>query len=336
MRSPCEDICHRSTGAVIWHPELSQPFVQLGDATIEGTEIVGGLEPPNGLEFGQALGMRLGRENSSTSSGTATGASSNASTNRENSSGVSVMVWYSAITDSARATALSSTNAVIDCPANVAASRTSASLRGLTRNAHLRSRCWVRFLMLLWRSTTWTLPRSTRCVSSITQCSACAHRAVTMRFGSIARVTVCLPKIRSELVYLASLAEGSEVVVPFPIATRSGEFVALVDGADGVRHASLVTWLGGEVRRPGRSASAATLFRIGKALGRTHQFSESFDPPDGFDLPIWDVAAMFDSERLRLVESVSHRRLIERAAQWVEEHFDELTLGGVGKVTEWS
>lgn len=132
-------------------------------------------------------------------------------------------------------------------------------------------------------------------------------------------------QIRSELVYLASLAEGSEVVVPFPIATRSGEFVALVDAADGVRHASLVTWLGGEVRRPGRGAGAATLFRIGKALGRTHQFSESFDPPDGFDLPIWDVAAMFDSERLRLVESVSHRRLIEQVAQWVEEHFDELT-----------
>ena len=47
----------------------------------------------------------------------------------------------------------------------------------------------------------------------------------------------------------------------------------------------------------------------------------SFDPPDGFDLPIWDVA-MFDSADCA-VESVSHRRLIERAAQWVEEHFDE-------------
>lgn len=132
-------------------------------------------------------------------------------------------------------------------------------------------------------------------------------------------------QIRSELAYLASLAEGSEVVVPLPVTTVSGDFVASVEAGDRVRHASLVTWLEGEVRRPGRGAGPATMFRIGKALARIHQHSESFDPPDGFDLPTWDVATIFDSERLRLVESVSHRRLIEQVARCADERFAERT-----------
>ena len=109
-----------------------------------------------------------------------------------------------------------------------------------------------------------------------------------------------------------------------PDHAPDSDFVASVEAGDRVRHASVVTWLEGEVRRPGRGAGPATLGRIGQALGRIHQFSESFDPPDGFDLPSWDVAAMFPSERLCLVEAASHRRLVDQVAQWVGERFAEL------------
>ena len=132
-------------------------------------------------------------------------------------------------------------------------------------------------------------------------------------------------EIRSELTYLAALAEGSEVVAPVPVATRDGGLVASVEDGGEVRHASVVTWLRGEVRRPGRGAGPMTLFRIGQALGRIHRFSESYVPPDGFELPIWDVATMFSSERLRWVETAPHRRLFDRVADLVGEGFAGLT-----------
>jgi hypothetical protein len=61
---------------------------------------------------------------------------------RENSPGLRTTGWYSAITDRARVTALSSTNAVLDVPIRVAASR-SPPENNFTREFHLLSRCSV-------------------------------------------------------------------------------------------------------------------------------------------------------------------------------------------------
>ncbi len=87
---------------------------------------------------------------------------------------------------------------------------------------------------------------------------------------------------------------------------------------------SVVTWLAGEVRRPGRGAGRATLFRIGQALGRIHQFSETFDPPDGFDLPTWDVATMMDTEGRSLIEATLYRRLVDPLVERARERFAQL------------
>ncbi len=132
-------------------------------------------------------------------------------------------------------------------------------------------------------------------------------------------------QIRSELNYVEALVEGSEVLAPRAVRTRSGDLVAAIEADGEVRYASVVAWLDGEVRRPGRGAGKATLFRIGQALGRIHQFSSEFNPPDGFDLPTWDIATMFSTERLRLIETASHRRKTDLVVRTARERFDQLT-----------
>jgi Ser/Thr protein kinase RdoA (MazF antagonist) len=133
------------------------------------------------------------------------------------------------------------------------------------------------------------------------------------------------PQIRSELSYVEALVDGSDVVAPRPFRTRSSDLVAVFEADGEVRYASVVAWLDGEVRRPGRGAGKATLFRIGQALGRIHQFSARFKPPDDFDLPTWDIATMFNPERLWLIETAPHRRLVDQVIGTAHERLAELT-----------
>lgn len=121
-------------------------------------------------------------------------------------------------------------------------------------------------------------------------------------------------EIESELVYLAGLAATGTVDVPTPRATRRGGFVAEVQALGEVRHCSVVTWLPGEVRRPGTGAGPATLVRIGAALGRIHEFSASFAAPAGFGRPAWDLDTLLGANGTRLpgeghqlIEEVRHR-----------------------------
>ena len=121
-------------------------------------------------------------------------------------------------------------------------------------------------------------------------------------------------EIRSELVYLTGLAATGRVDVPVPLVTRRGELVAEVQAPGEVRHCSVVTWLPGEVRRPGTGAGPATLVRIGEALGRIHEFSASFAAPAGFERPTWDLETLLGGEGAhqlgdgqRLIDEVRER-----------------------------
>ena len=129
---------------------------------------------------------------------------------------------------------------------------------------------------------------------------------------------------RSELTYMEALAESGCVEVPLPVRTRSGDLVAMV-GANGQRrHASVVTWLKGEVRRPGRGAGPKTLFRIGRALGHIHEFSQSFEAPAGFDLPTWDLSAIFEQSLVDQLESTDQQRIFDEVRQRAAVLFDGL------------
>lgn len=91
----------------------------------------------------------------------------------------------------------------------------------------------------------------------------------------------------SELCYLKQLSAVMDV--PVPIRTRDGDLVVNINHGRHTRHASLLTWVKGGVRRPhGKGAGPRTIYRIGHELGRIHAFSSIFEPPSGFTLPSWD------------------------------------------------
>ena len=96
---------------------------------------------------------------------------------------------------------------------------------------------------------------------------------------------------RSEMHYLSGLSQ--QMSVPEPIRTRSANWIAVVDDDSGMRHASLLSWLPGQVRRPeGSGAGPQTLYRIGAALAQIHHFSTTFNPPPDFSLPLWDASGV--------------------------------------------
>lgn len=128
---------------------------------------------------------------------------------------------------------------------------------------------------------------------------------------------------RSELIYMAGLGTGGGVSVPVPIHTQAGDLVALFEVDGKGRHASVVTWLKGKVRRPGQGAGSETLYRIGQALGRIHRFSETFEPPAGFDLPTWDVDALFTPGQMDLSETLTQRRMFGDVCKRVAEVLDD-------------
>ncbi|WP_026930789.1 phosphotransferase enzyme family protein [Glycomyces tenuis] len=58
-------------------------------------------------------------------------------------------------------------------------------------------------------------------------------------------------------------------------------------------HCDLLTWVDGQVRRPGTGLGPRGVHRLGRVLAHLHRAAESFAPPDGFQLPTWDAQAMF-------------------------------------------
>lgn len=98
----------------------------------------------------------------------------------------------------------------------------------------------------------------------------------------------------SELHYLQGLAGA--LSVPLPVRTKSGDLVTRFQQGKRTLHASIITWLDGDVRRPqGKGAGPKTIYRIGQSLGHIHAFSEGFRPSEGFDLPTWDSEGIFGS-----------------------------------------
>ena len=92
----------------------------------------------------------------------------------------------------------------------------------------------------------------------------------------------------SELQWMSATASGG-LHVPTPIASKSGEFLHVVNGIQ----VDLLSWLSGS------PIGAATegifvvdrlgLFEnLGKNLARLHEVSDAWSLPEGFDRPSWD------------------------------------------------
>lgn len=137
-----------------------------------------------------------------------------------------------------------------------------------------------------------------------------------------------LAQIRSELHFLEALQE--QLRVPRPVPARDAELVLEVDG----RYCDLLTWVDGRVPRPGRDLGPRAAHAIGKALGRIHAAAEAFEPPAGFELPVWDANAMFTEAspfrpgRLDELMSAEDWSLFQRIEERTRATFERLERAG--------
>jgi Ser/Thr protein kinase RdoA (MazF antagonist) len=89
-------------------------------------------------------------------------------------------------------------------------------------------------------------------------------------------------EIRSELLWLAALRRDTDLVVPDPVATTSGDVLtfAEAEGVPGPRPCVLFRWVDG--RFAPRLRSAVAFGRVGAFMARLHRHAEQFAPPPGF------------------------------------------------------
>jgi Ser/Thr protein kinase RdoA (MazF antagonist) len=103
--------------------------------------------------------------------------------------------------------------------------------------------------------------------------------------------------LRSELALLEAITRDTDLCVPRPVRTLSGEPLALAPVADRAEplRAALLTWVEGESIAP----EALTLDQAGQMgafLARLHHYSARFQPPPGFERPRLDWEGLFGQD----------------------------------------
>jgi Ser/Thr protein kinase RdoA (MazF antagonist) len=125
------------------------------------------------------------------------------------------------------------------------------------------------------------------------------HVPVTPAFGTHGANKIA---VNSEMLWLQALKKA-RFPVPPPVQTRSGEFVAQVDGIN----VTLLKWQSGEIMTR-EMETEETAAQIGTLVGRLHQQSTHWDMPRGFYRPRRD-AAFFENAMLALWPAVQDGRI---------------------------
>ncbi|HUP26991.1 MAG TPA: phosphotransferase [Chloroflexia bacterium] len=88
--------------------------------------------------------------------------------------------------------------------------------------------------------------------------------------------------VRSEMLWLAALRRDTKLVVPEPVATRSGDLlvVVAVEGVPEPRICVLFRWVEGRFLNSG--LTERHLWQVGEFTARLHDHAQSFKRPDGF------------------------------------------------------
>lgn len=103
-----------------------------------------------------------------------------------------------------------------------------------------------------------------------------------------------LPRLNSEMMWLAALRRDTDLQVPEPLKTRAGKYVTTVqvDGVPEARHCMVFSWL------PGRDITyqlnEAALEQFGALSARLHQHAANWTPPDGFEIGRYDTPFPFE------------------------------------------
>jgi Ser/Thr protein kinase RdoA (MazF antagonist) len=96
-------------------------------------------------------------------------------------------------------------------------------------------------------------------------------------------------QIESELQWVDALREDGAVDTCVPVPAADGERVVAVsvDGL-GARHVVLFEWLAGAAPDPEGDAVIAGFRTLGAVSARMHAHARAWQPPAGFDRPVWD------------------------------------------------
>jgi Ser/Thr protein kinase RdoA (MazF antagonist) len=97
-----------------------------------------------------------------------------------------------------------------------------------------------------------------------------------------------LEGVRGEMTWLAALSREAGLPVPEPVPTLEGELVTRITTPElpQGRLVSLMRWIDGRRLTTGFRPSH---FRAwGRMVARLHEFSAGWQPPEGFERPVWD------------------------------------------------
>lgn len=94
--------------------------------------------------------------------------------------------------------------------------------------------------------------------------------------------------VKGEMTWLAALSREAGIPVPEPVPTLEGELLIRIatPGMPEERIVSLMRWIDGQRLTNGFRPDH---FRAwGRAVARVHEFSAGWQPPEGFERPVWD------------------------------------------------
>ncbi|MGI9529169.1 MAG: phosphotransferase enzyme family protein, partial [Acidimicrobiia bacterium] len=101
-------------------------------------------------------------------------------------------------------------------------------------------------------------------------------------------------EFRSEMEWIRTLADQSDVVVPDPVPTRSGTYV-MVASADDVPHdrpCAVFSWLEGPLLAD--RLTPASMHAYGATMAKMHRQAAGFAPSDGFTAVRYDTVYPYD------------------------------------------
>ncbi len=132
--------------------------------------------------------------------------------------------------------------------------------------------------------------------------------------------------IYSELLWLRSLREETDLSVSEPVAASDGSLIVKAEaaGVPEARYCALFRWLPGKFLAAGLNAKA--IQRVGIFLAQLHQYSQNFIPPKGFvRFQLNDEDGLFGSFPLilpaksELLGSQNNQAVLQTAAKKIRE-----------------
>lgn len=139
-----------------------------------------------------------------------------------------------------------------------------------------------------------------------------------------------LEQIRSEMMWLAALRRDTDLSVPEPLPTRTGELVTTVEveGVPEPRHCVIFGWVPGPDLAD--RLTPDNVARLGEFAARLHEHAATFRPPDGFQIYTFDKVFPFNEpvvifeEAHRDLFPPSRQEIFRRAIDRVQREIDKL------------